>query len=201
MVIFPLGLSSFKLQIGNVTVLLDPHDGTQGIRAPRSQADLTLVAKSDGRNPAAGGANSFVIDRPGEYEIKGVSVYGIPANDASQTFFVVEAEGLRLGHLGDLNRILQNGEMEHLDSADILFLPVGGHGVLDAVKAQEVISELEPRVVIPMHFKMPGLKTNRDTVATFCKEMGVKDTASLDKLRIAPKDLPQEETRVIVLQP
>ncbi len=199
MVIFPLGLSSFKLQTATATILLDPHNGSAGIRAPRAQADGTLIAKAEGRNPDAGGENSFLIDGPGEYEVKGVAIYGVPAVDGSQTFFVIETEDMRIGHLADLNRLLQNGEAERLDGVDILFLPVGGHGVLDAAKAQEVVSALEPRIVIPMHVKTPGLKINRDAVTVFCREFGVKNAEPQDKFRIAKKDLPQEETSVVVL--
>lgn len=201
MTIFPLGLSSFKIQTSHTIILLDPHDGQAGLRAPRAHADVTLIAKREGRNPDAGGEKSFLIDGAGEYEVKGVAIYGIPALDARQTFYVLEAEDLRLGHLGDLNRPLQNGELERLDGVDVLFLPVGGQGVLDSRQAQEVISELEPRIVIPMHVKLPGLKTPRDPVTTFCREFGVKDASPQEKFRLTKKDLPPEETAVVVLLP
>ncbi len=201
MVIFPLGASSFKLQTPTATILLDPHDGSNGLRAPRAQADMTLLTQKDGRNPDAGGQNSIVVDGPGEYEIKGTAISGIPAATGDQTFYLLESEGLRLAHLGDLNRPLQDSEIEAFDGVDVLFIPVGGHGVLDARKAQEVISGLEPRIVIPMHVKTPGLKVTRDPVAVFCKEFGVKDAVPQDKLRLTRKELPVEETKVIILHP
>lgn len=200
-IITPLGLSSFKIQTATATVLLDPHDGSQGIRPPRAQADLTLIARAEGRNRSAGGENSFVIDGPGEFEVKGVAVYGIAAAESGQTFFVIEVEDLRLGHLGDLNRLLQDSELEHLDGVDVLFLPIGGHGVLDSRKAQDIVSEIEPRIVIPMHFKLSGLKASRDPATTFCREFGVKNAEPQEKIRLTKKDLPQEETNVVILSP
>ncbi|MBI3115122.1 MAG: MBL fold metallo-hydrolase [Candidatus Kerfeldbacteria bacterium] len=201
MTIFPLGGPTFKLQTASgATILLDPHDGKNGLKPPRAQAKLTLLSQTDGRNANAGGTGSLVVQGPGEFEVDGAAIYSVPSATPGKQYFVIESEGMRLGHLGDLDRVLQNGEMDELEGVDVLFLPVGGHGVLDSRKATEVISELEPRLVVPMQFKEKGMKSARDPLTDFCKAFGVKDAEPQDKLRLVKKDLPVEETKVVILQ-
>jgi len=151
--------------------------------------------------------NPFIINSPGEYEVKNVFVYGISCwHDASEgkdrginTIFRIEAEGISIAHLGDLGHSLSNGQLEQLKSVDILMIPVGGTYTINAKQASEVISQVEPRIVIPMHYKIKGLKINLDPIDKFCKEIGVCPTETLPKLKILKKDLPQDEMKIFVL--
>ena len=151
----------------------------------------------------------MVINGPGEYEIKGIFVYGIPAfHDKQQgkergetTIFVIKLleEDITIAHLGDLGHVLTNDQLEHLEKIDILLVPVGGKVTIDAKEAVEVINQIEPRMAIPMHYKTAGLKlTDIAGVDSFTKEIGVS-VETVDKLKIAKKDLPVEEMRVVVL--
>lgn len=201
MVITPLGLSAFKIQTAQATVLIDPFDGKQGLKPARVQADLVVLTQSEGRDASAGGTKAFVVEQPGEFEVQGVAVTGVPSADGKRTLALFTIEDVTIGHLGDLDRTLQQSELEQLDGVDVLFIPVGGHGVLDARKAAEVIGEVEPRLVIPMNFKTPGLKVTRDPVAMFLKEFGARAAEPQEKFRLSKKDLPQDDTHVVILEP
>lgn len=206
-----LGQSCFKIQGKEVTVVTDPYNKELGLKLPRLFADILTVSHGhyDHSNIEAVSGNPFIISTPGEYEIKGVFIYGIPsfhdnkqgAERGPNTLYLFEFEGLKIVHLGDLGHLLIDDQLDKLQSVDILLIPVGGIYTINAEQASEVISQIEPRIVIPMHYKIPGLKENLDGISKFSKEMGIKETEAIDKLRITKKDLPQEETKVVILKP
>ncbi len=201
------GLACFRLLTKAASVVIDPFDASVGLKPPHFSSDL-LVMTSD--RPSHGNASAvagtpFRIDGPGEFEVKGVFIWGHGVdnpNDGARrtTVYVIESEDITLAHLGDLNVVLNESQLDRLEGVDVLLIPVGGHGVLDAKKAVELISEIEPRIVIPMYYHQPGLKTTLDPVAKFAKEMGVKEAEPVEKIRLAKRDLPQDETKVIILQ-
>jgi L-ascorbate metabolism protein UlaG (beta-lactamase superfamily) len=138
-------------------------------------------------------------------------IYGIPAfhdnangsERGENTIYLIQGEEMWLAHLGDLGqKSLTDDQLSHLEDIDVLLLPVGGAGAtLDAKAAGEVISQIEPRVVIPMHYALPGLKFKFDGVEKFVKEIGIKPENVEEKIRLQKKDLPQEETKLIIIQP
>jgi L-ascorbate metabolism protein UlaG (beta-lactamase superfamily) len=208
-----LGHSCFKIQDKEVTIITDPYDPSIGFKLPRLTADIVTVSHDhhDHNNIAAvhGPAGEpFVISGPGEFESKGVFVYGIPFwHDKSEgkemgpnTVYRIEMEGISVVHLGDLGHTLSEEQAAELDGADILLIPIGGKYTIGAHEAVEIINEVEPRIVIPMHYKIPGLKVDIDSADKFLKEMGASKTEKLPKLKISKKDLPQEETKVILLE-
>ncbi len=215
MIITWLGHSCFKIQTSNAIILTDPYDNGIGIRLPKVTADLVLVSHDhdDHSNVAAVSGTPYVASSPGEYEVRGVFAHGLSAfHDNSNgsergvsTLFRIEAEDMKLVHLGDLGQTkLTDEQFEHCNGADILFIPVGGHNTIDAKAAVDIITQLEPRIVIPMHYKIPGLDAKRfpiDGIETFIKQMGVATGSQEDKLKIVKKDLPQEETKVVILKP
>jgi L-ascorbate metabolism protein UlaG (beta-lactamase superfamily) len=214
MIITWLGQSCFKLQTQNATVLIDPYTKEIGIRLPKVTADFVLVTHDhyDHNNVADVSGSPYVASTPGEYEVRGVFAHGISAfHDATEgkdrgaiTMYRIEAEGMTLAHLGDLGQPkLTDEQFEQLNGVDILFIPVGGIYTIDAKAAVDIITQLEPRVVIPMHYKIPGLnpKLGLDGVEKFIKQMGLTTNGREDKLKIVKKDLPQEETKVILLNP
>jgi len=215
MIINWFGASCFKLQGDQVTLVTDPFDSATGLKLPRLAADIVTVSHDhhDHNNIAAvkgsGDKNPFVIDQPGEYEIKNTFVYGISTFHDNQQgkergkniVYRIEIDGLTIVHLGDLGHLLENGQTERLAGVDILLIPVGGNDTINAKQAAEIISQLEPRIVIPMHYDLPGLQSKLDSVTTFCKELGVSATDTVDKFKITKKDLPQDNLQVIILQP
>ncbi len=215
MIITWLGHSCFKIQTPQATIVIDPYGNDIGIRFPRVTADFVLVTHDHGdhSNVSGVGGTPYVAMGPGEYEVRGVFAHGISAyHDGVEgkergriTMFRVEAEGMTLAHLGDLGQPkLTDEQFEQLSGVDILFIPVGGVYTIDAKAAVDIITQLEPRLVIPMHYKIPGLDAKRfpiDGVEKFIKQMGVTTNGHEEKLKISKKDLPQEETKVIILKP
>jgi len=208
-----LGQSCFKLQdkIGSdgVTLVTDPYSDDIGLKMPRFEADIVTVSHShhDHNNIGALRGNPFIIDTAGEYETKGVFVEGVEAwHDAAEgkergknIIYRIEMEDISITHLGDLGHILDAKQLEKLEGTDILLIPVGGKYTINAAKAVEVISQIEPRIIIPMHYKVPGLKIDLDGVEKFIKELGLKPRQE-EKLKISKKDLPQEEMELVVLE-
>jgi len=212
MVITWYGQSCFKIQSGDLVVVTDPFSKDVGLTPPRFKADVIAVTHEhhDHNNTDSIPEGAFIVRGPGEYEIKGIAITGIPTfHDASQgkergrnTVYAIEMEEMRLVHLGDFGEEKIRPEtLEALGEVDILFLPVGGTYTIDAETAAEVVSAIEPKIVIPMHYAIPGLKVKLDGVEAFLKEMGAAKTAAEDRLTLKKKDLLEDESaRVIVLK-
>jgi len=213
MVINWLGQACFKIQSGEFVMVIDPFAKEVGFAPPRFRADAVLVthAHFDHANSASLTGDPFVITGPGEYEVKGVYVEGIETfHDNSQgkergfnTIYRIEMEGLRLAHLGDFGESAMRDEtVEALGDIDILMIPVGGRFTIDAEEAAKVVKQIEPRYVIPMHYKIPGLKIAIDSAEDFLKEMGAAKIEAQEKFVIKKKDIGEEEkTEVILLKP
>jgi L-ascorbate metabolism protein UlaG (beta-lactamase superfamily) len=213
MMISYLGQSCFKLQdkLGpeGVTLVTDPFAKEIGFKVPNFEADIVTVSHQhrDHNNSGALRGDPFVIDTPGEYDIKGVMVQGVEtfhdakggAERGKNIVYRIGMDDLTIVHLGDLGHILTDEQLEQVDGVDVLFVPVGGKVTLDAKMAVEVIGQLEPRIVIPMHYKFPGEKFELDPVEKFIKELGVQPRRE-EKLKIAKKDLPQEGMDLVILE-
>ncbi len=198
---------------GDVTVVFDPYDPKIGLKMPKVTADILAITHNhDDHNYKEGvSGDYFLINGPGEYEVKQTFIYGVPgfhddkngAERGSVTMYLLESENLLLAHLGDLGQSeLTASQLEQLEGVDILVIPVGGVYTIDAKKAVNIINQIEPRIVIPIHYQLPGLKLKEklDGVEKFLKEIGAKNTETTDKFKISKKDLPTEETKVVVLK-
>lgn len=207
-----LGQSCFKLQdkIGadGVTLVTDPYGDEIGLKMPHFEAGIVTVSHGhfDHNNTGALRGKPFVIDTAGEYDVKGVFIEGVASwhddknggERGRNIIYRIEMEDISITHLGDLGHILDAKQLEKLEGTDILLVPVGGKYTINAAKAVEVISQIEPRIVIPMHYKLPGLKAEVDGVDKFIKELGLKPRQE-DKLKIFKKDLPAEDMELVVL--
>jgi len=208
--IYWLGEGCFKFQSGETTVVIDPYPKDIGLKPPRTKADIAIMSnpKSNGIESVSG--DYFLINGPGEYEVKGVFVYGVGLDSVSEnngkkgeettTIYRIEAENISVAHLDGLNKSLNNRELEKLENVDVLIIPVGGGDVLVAKKAVEIINQVEPRVVIPMKYKLPKLKRKYDPVDNFLKEMHATKIKPLSKYIVKKKDLPQDKTDIILLE-
>jgi L-ascorbate metabolism protein UlaG (beta-lactamase superfamily) len=208
-----IGHSCFKIQDkltpDGITVVTDPFDKSIGLRAPNFEASIVTVSHDhhDHNNVKSLRGEPYVIDIPGEYDIKGVAIQGVSSKHddkggkerGNNIIYRIEMEGITLAHLGDLGHELDDKLMEAVAGVDILMIPVGGKFTLDGKKAAEVVSQIEPRIVIPMHYKIEGLTLDIDTAEKFIKELGVKPTEE-DKLKILKKDLPQEDMELVILK-
>ena len=217
MIIQWFGQSCFRIESDKSALVTDPFDANIGLRVPRLSANVVTVSHDhdDHNNASAvkgvGEAAPFIITNPGEYEVNNIFIYGIPSfhddekgqKRGSNIIYRFELEGMSVAHLGDLGHILENGQTEKLEGVDILMIPVGGTYTINSKQAIQLISQLEPRIVIPMHYAIPGLKLSNkiDTLDPFCKEIGVCPKETVNKFKISKKDLPQEDLQVVVFQP
>lgn len=212
MIITWQGQSCFKIQdkIGpdGVTIVTDPFNKELGLKVPNFEADIITVSHNhaDHNNVSALRGNPFVIDCAGEYDFKGVLIEGIDSfhdsaegkERGSNIIYRIEVEDISVTHLGDLGHILDDSQLEKVVGTDILLIPVGGKYTLDAKKAMEVISQIEPRIIIPMHYKTADSNADIDGVDKFIKEIGLSPTYE-EKLKISKKDLPQEDMELVIL--
>ncbi len=211
------GQSFFEIQTkdreGNeIKLAIDPFDEDLGLRVPKIRADILLISHlhHDHSNKKAITGTPFVVEEPGEYELKGISIKGIPAfHDNSEgkergmvTIYKMEVEDVKICHLSDLGqKELNENQLEELGEVDILMLPVGGTYTIGPKEAATLISQIEPKIVIPMHYKLPKLKLNLEGIEKFLKVMGAEDRQPQKKLKVSLKDLPKEETEIVVLTP
>jgi len=196
----------------HVNIVIDPYSEDIGLKVPKLEADILLTTHNhyDHNNVKVVGGNPFLIQGPGEYEIKEVFIQGIPAfHDSSlgkergiNTIYTIEAEELRLCHLGDLGqKELTSEQIDKIGQVDILMIPVGGVYTISAKEAVKIMSQIEPNITIPMHYQLPELKLKLDGLDKFLKTMGIKKLASLPKLSIKKKDILPEEAKIIILSP
>lgn len=197
-------------------IVIDPY-GDIGFKLPSLSADIVLVSHShDDHNNVkavkpAGEGEPFVVQGPGEYEIKGVFVRGIDSwHDDAQgkergknTIYTIEAEDMRLCHLGDLGqKELTSNQLDAIGTVDILMIPAGGVYTIEPAEAVKIISQVEPKIVIPMHYALPKLSIKLEGVEKFLKAMGKNAVEPIDKLNIKASALPKEkQTEVVILKP
>lgn len=206
------GLSCFRLtERGMATVVTDPYDHqAAGYEPLKLRAEIVTISHdAPGHNNAAAvKGKNHIITGPGEFEIGGVFITGVQTNghakrspeEPRNTLYVFDYDGVTVAHLGDLRRVPTQTEIEALGNVQVALVPVGGGGGLVAAKAIEVISLLEPGIVIPMHYSTPGGNLKLAPVSKFLKEMGLPETAPQPSLKITRGSLP-DETRVVVLDP
>ena len=202
------GHSCFRLSERGVTIVADPPSDDMGYDRPRIRADvLTISHEHPGHNNRIGfRGGPRVFDGPGEYEVKDVFITGIAtyhdnrrgATRGRNTVFLFEFGGITVCHLGDLGHVPSQTQVEALSDVNVLLIPVGGLHTIDASKAAEVISLIEPNLVIPMHYKTPVEKAKLDTVSKFLKEMGLASIPPVPELKVTKSSLPQE-TEVVLL--
>ncbi len=204
------GQSCFRLRFKAATIITDPYNGDLGLKLPRQKAEIVTISHDheDHNNTRAVSPEAIVFRGPGEYERAGIFIFGIPTfhdrrngrDRGPNTAYLIEGEGLSVCHLGDLGHVPTQTQVEQLNALDVLFIPVGGPSTLNAGQAAEVVSLLGPRVVIPMHYQLPGLKMKLDPVGKFLQEMGVAKVTPQESLRIVATSEPQE-TQIVVLEP
>lgn len=207
--IYWYGLSSFKILTKDVTIFTDPFGKAAGPTPPRGAGNIVIVSNPESElanNTSSISGEPFIVNGPGEYDVAGVVVRGIPAGTVKegvvnyQAIYTIGAEGMVVGFLGSVAGKLTDAQLEDLNDVDILLVPVGGSTVMDAEDAVKALNQLEPNVVIPMYFKTPGITLKLDSSDKFLKEAGAK-AEEMDKLLIKASELTEEKTRLVVLKP
>ena len=177
------GHGCFRLRAREATVLMDPVGRATGYTLPKQKADIVTVSHPHPGHNALGQVQEgyFLIDGPGEYEVSDVFVTGIRTYHDSErgklrgfnTVYLLELEDLRICHLGDLGHQLTDEQTEQLDEVDVLLVPVGGGSALDSVGANEVIGQIEPKIVVPMHYRTATGDQGLEDLDRFCKALGL----------------------------
>ena len=204
------GHSCFRLTERNyVTVVTDPYDNKIiGYDPLKLKAEIVTVSHdAPGHNNSdAVKGTTHVLTGPGEFEIGGVFITAVQTDSAGKktkdvtrnTIYVFDYDGITVAHLGDLQKIPTQSEIELLGTVNVALVPVGGGNSLNAAKAAEVVSMLEPNLVIPMHYSTPDSKIKLDEINKFIKEMGLSKQDAQPSLKVSRSSLP-DETHVIVL--
>ena len=195
-----LGHSCFRIKGNKATIITDPYSPDIGYSLGKPTADIVTVShRHPGHSYVQGvSGEPRQISGPGEYEIGGVLILGMPAfhdeergeKRGKNTVYLIEVDGISLCHLGDLGHVLAAEQVEELEDADVLFLPVGGRSTIDASVAAQVVRQLESKIVIPMHYKTEAINRPLDPVDKFLKEMGIKQVDSRPRLSVTRTGLP-----------
>lgn len=208
--IYWYGQSCFKIKGKTATVVIDPFDPEfTGLKLPKDlEVQMVLVTHNhqDHNFVEAVKGDPLIITGPGEYERAGISVNGINtyhdkasgAERGANTVYHFIIDGINIVHVGDLGHNLTEEQSSVIDKTDILMVPVGGNYTINAEGASEVVSELEPAIVIPMHYQLPEGKSELSGVEPFLKEMGAENLAPVPKLTITKDKLPEETTVVLL---
>jgi L-ascorbate metabolism protein UlaG (beta-lactamase superfamily) len=203
------GHSCFRLkQTRGASVITDPCGKDVGYNVPRLRADIVTISldEPDYNNCALVRGKPKVIRGPGEYEVRGVFITGIAtpkkkakaADRPKNTVYLFEFDGLAVCHLGSLDHVPSQSQVEALSTIDVLLIPVGARTTISASQAAEVIGLFEPRIVVPMHYKTKAIKARLQPVSKFLAEIGLPRAKPRDSLRITKSGLPSE-TQVVVL--
>jgi L-ascorbate metabolism protein UlaG (beta-lactamase superfamily) len=210
------GHACFKIQTkpsrgsDEITIFTDPFDKSIGLRPPQGNANIVTISHShhDHNNVSALKGEPFVIDSPGEYSIKGIQIEGIESfHDKEKgnlrgrnTIFIFKTEDLKICHLGDLGHTLSENQIEKLGEIDVLMIPIGGIYTISPKEAEEIVGQLEPKIILPMHYKIKGLAMEGlEDEKSFCSEIGSCIDKNVSKLNIRKKDLDEMENRIILM--
>jgi len=201
------GQSCFRIEAKEGSILTDPFSKDIGLKPPRIKDDIITVSHQhfDHNNVGEANPEAFIIQNPGEYEKQGIAVRGIASfHDNKQgvergpnTIYVFKAEDMTVAHLGDLGHVLTDAQIEAVGDVDMVLIPVGGTYTIDAKTAAQVIGQIEPKIIVPMHYKVPGLNVDLDGPEKFIKEMGLTPEKT-DKFKITKKLLPAEEMKLVI---
>lgn len=208
--IYWYGQACFKIKGKNTTVVVDPFEPDfTGLKLPKDlEAGIVLSTHNhkDHNNFNAVSGNPVKISGPGDYEACGVAIIGVEVfhdkaggkERGKNTVYNISMDGLNLVHLGDIGHKLTEEQLQGIGAADILMVPVGGVYTINSKEAQEVVTQLEPKIIIPMHYGINGLAFTLEGIDLFLKDMGVEAFEPQSKLTITRDKLP-EEPQVVVL--
>lgn len=211
MELFWFGHSCFRITERNLaTVVTDPYDHRAvGYSPLKLKADIVTVShRAPGHDFLSGvKGDPYQITGPGEFEVGGVFITGIQTNghtkmnpeEPRNTLYLIEFNGVNVLHLGAINRVPTQTEVEDLGPVHVALVPIGGGMGLNAAKAAEVISLLEPNIVIPMHYETPESTIKMDSLGRFLKEMGISETQAQPSYKVTSVNSLPEETQVVVL--
>jgi L-ascorbate metabolism protein UlaG (beta-lactamase superfamily) len=210
-----LGHACFRLRGRDVAIVTDPYGGSDWDYPPfTTSAEIVTISHDHPHhaNMEAISGRPRVLRDPGEYEIRGAMIWGvrtfrraINGDDAGRpknTAYVITVEDLTICHLGDLGHALTGDQLSQIKDSSVLLIPVGGHCTIGAAEAAEVVAQIEPRIIIPMHYETQQTTgyVELDGVDRFCREMGATEAAVQNRLNVTASNLPSEATVILLEQ-
>ena len=205
------GHSCFRISDrGSATVICDPYNSEEvGYEPLKLKADIVTISHESPSHSElkAIKGEAYIVDGPGEYEIGGVFVTGLQTdkrkkngtNQAVNTLYLIDYFGVNIVHLGDMTHVPTQTEVESLGPVNIALVPVGAGGALNATRASEVISLLEPNIVVPMHYATAQSKADIEPINKFLKVMGLSEVEIIPSLKVSDVNKLPEETQIVVL--
>lgn len=203
-----LGHSCFRIKTTHGIVITDPYEPKVGYTLGKPTARIVTVSHDHhDHNYVEGVTGEFkVINRPGEYEISDILIFGIATfhdtehgnQRGKNVMYRIETDDLSVCHLGDLGHPLSATQIEQLQNCDVLLVPVGSVFTINGTAAAEIVRQITPKVVIPMHYKTPQLSFELEPVDRFLQEMGATNAVPQPKLNITRSNAP-ETTQVVLL--
>lgn len=209
-----------KVNGNKIVVAIDPFDDKIGIKPKKTRANILIISHyhSDhsNKNIVSGFSEEnkkkepFLIDEPGEYEVGGAKIKGIFSfHDKVQgkergdnNIFIIEMEEIKVCHMGDFNEIeLSKEQAKEIVGVDILLIPVGGNFTISGKDAAKIVGQVEPKIVIPMHYKIPGVNLEIEDENKFLNVIGLKEKEKLNKLKIQKNELERKEgTEIVIME-
>lgn len=208
-----LGHASFSIKSKDARVITDPYESSIGLKFPKVDADVVTVSHGHSDHNAASqvGGSPLIVTLPGEFEMKGVRIFGYAsyhddkkgAERGANNLYKIEADGVSILHCGDLGYVLEDSFVEQMGEIDVLMVPTGGFYTINEQDAVELIKKIEPSIVIPMHYNSPGLDQNvfgkLSPASAFLKLVGAEGLAPVPKLTVKKEDL-QDEMKIVVME-
>jgi L-ascorbate metabolism protein UlaG (beta-lactamase superfamily) len=204
-----LGHSCFKLRDKQATLITDPYSPDVGYSLNKQAADVVTISHQHPGHSFTQGisGNPKMVTGPGEYEISNMLIIGVSTfhdnekgiNRGKNTVYLIEMNEISICHLGDLGHVLTDEQVEEIGNVDVLLLPVGGVSTISAPVSTEIVRQLEPKMVIPMHYKTPAIKRQLEPVDRFLKEIGIHEINPQAKLSVTKSTLPLS-MQVILLE-
>lgn len=205
-----LGHSCFKMSTKNgIRVVTDPFDDNVGYKLPTVETDIVTMSHGhyDHNFVDCVKGNFEIVNKVGNFYVKDIPITGVHTfhdeedgqKRGDNIIYIFEMDGVRVCHLGDLGHVLTPAQIEMIGEVDVVLIPVGGVYTLDAERAAEVVHQLKPSIVIPMHYKTPVLKFQLDTVDKFIELMGRGERLGSQVIQINTEDLNKDDLRVYIL--
>ncbi|HYM49806.1 MAG TPA: MBL fold metallo-hydrolase [Candidatus Limnocylindrales bacterium] len=207
------GLNAIRIRGRDATLLIDPYEPKLGLAPVRLNVQIVALTHDDPTQFSMQGLGSdyHLVTGAGEFEIKGIFLRGIQTYHDGQKgqkrgknfVYVVEVDDLRVCHLGHLGHALDEGQLDAIGSKiDVLCVPVGGGSHIGSAQATEIVNQIEPKLVIPISYRLPGLTLlaqDLEPVDKFAKEMGATDLTTQPKLQLSSSPT-QEEPKLVLLE-
>ncbi len=194
-----------------IQIFFDPYSPEIGIEPPTDlEADIVFTSHDhkDHNHTPIFKRIDLLIKNAGEYSVKGLDIKGISSfhdnaegrERGANVIYTLEAEKIRLAHLGDLGHLLTDEQLKKIDGVDVLFLPVGGPCSISGKEAVKVAKQIEPKIIIPMHYKIPGVNFEMKELTDFLKELGVGEIEPVRKLSLKPSLVENKEMEVVIME-